>query len=123
MRFGKAQRSMFLEHVRAGMPVGRAADALRLDRIAVREYISDNADFRELVEHAQIDATEAIEEALYLAGASGHVNAGLKWLELTGRQIRPGSQQSPAPEPEADPLADPVTGEVVPLDPRRRKST
>jgi hypothetical protein len=103
------------------MPVGRAADALRLDRIGVRKYIADNADFRELVEHARLDAGEAVEEALYLAGASGHVTAGLKWLELTGRQLRPGMPQWPASaEPEVDPLAD--LGEVVPLDPKRRRS-
>jgi hypothetical protein len=101
------------------MPIGRAADALRLDRIKVRKYIDANPGFRELVEHAQIDRDEAIEEALFLAASSGHVGAAVRWMEATGRQIGRVKASQPS-EPDEDPLKDlPVN--VQPLDPRRRR--
>lgn len=80
------QRDDFLEHMRAGMRRGAAAELLGLTRMGVLDYIASNDDFRLAVEDAEGMATEHIEEALYQAAVSGSVPAAKIWLELKRRQ-------------------------------------
>lgn len=82
--FTQAKQTEFLEHIRAGMRRGAAADALALDRRGVREFILTHKDFEAAVLDAEVDANEHVEEALYQAAVSGNVAAAKTWLELTG---------------------------------------
>lgn len=117
--FTRVKQEAFLEHLRAGMRRGAAADELGLARIRVREYIANHKDFERLVRDAEVDATEHVEEALYQAAVSGSVAAAAKWLEMHPRQgtvtITSSGQ---APPPSSDPFAD--LDNVTSLDPRKR---
>jgi hypothetical protein len=120
--FTRIKQAEFLEHLRAGMQRGAAADALGLSRIKVREYINTNKPYERLVLDAEVDATEHVQEALYQAAVSGSVAAAKTWLEIHPHTnpvapLRP----EPAPRPtSSDPFAD--LDNVASLDPRRRKA-
>jgi hypothetical protein len=119
--FTKVKQGQFLEHIRAGMRRGAAADELSLARIKVREYIANHKDFERLVLDAEVDATEHVEEALYQAAVSGSVAAAKTWLEMHPRQHanQPvGRPATPLPPSSSDPFAD--LDNVAALDPRRR---
>lgn len=82
--FSPAKREQYLQHIREGVQRGAAADLVQLDRLKVREFIAKNRPFRILVEDAEVDATEHVQEALYQAAVSGNVAASKAWLELRG---------------------------------------
>jgi hypothetical protein len=119
--FTKARRQEFLEHIRAGMQRGAAADALDLSRILVREYILSNKPFERLVLDAEVDATEHVQEALYQAAVSGSVAAAKTWLELHGHTnpVAPRAHVPDLPPASSEPFAD--LDNVSAIDPRRRK--
>jgi hypothetical protein len=77
-----AQQAEFLEHMRAGMRRGAAAEVLGLTRREVLDFIADNDEFELAVLDAEGMATEHVEEALYQAAVSGSVPAAKLWLEL-----------------------------------------
>jgi hypothetical protein len=114
---------VFLEYISRGMTIGKAADEVGVDRIRLRRFIKEDADFRERLESAQVDADEEVQEAVWLAATSGNPNAAKRWFELRGRRIDAGVASPASAEPEVDPLADLGGGDVVALDPRRRESS
>jgi hypothetical protein len=120
-RFPPVKQAEFLGHLRAGMRRGAAADTLKLERLKVREFIAAHPEFLVLVEDAELDANEHVEEALYQAAISGSVPAAKTWLELKGVQFpeHRGRPANPLPEIPPDPFAD--LGNVEALDPRRRR--
>lgn len=77
-----AQQEEFLEHMRAGMRRGAAAEVLGLTRMEVMTFIRENSGFEEQVLDAEGLATEHVEEALYQAAVSGSVPAAKLWLDL-----------------------------------------
>jgi hypothetical protein len=127
-KFTAAQQEEFLTHIRAGMRRGAAADVVfgsddPACRRKVREYIDTHGEFEILVEDAEIEATEHVEEALYQAAVSGNVPAATKWLELHGRKFEEhrGRPSNKPPDLGDDPFGD--LGGVVSLDDRRKKSS
>jgi predicted methyltransferase MtxX (methanogen marker protein 4) len=76
------QELEFLEHMRAGMRRGAAAEVMGFTRREVLDYIDSNAEFELAVLDAEGLATEHVEEALYQAAVSGSVPAAKLWLEL-----------------------------------------
>lgn len=130
--FTEPLRTQYLQCIRDGMRRGAAADLIQLPRIAVREYIESHPEYQLLVEDAEADATEHVEEALYQAAISGNVPAARVWLELNGRFSKSGSSAEtnstgsagpapPSPPPDEDDLFFGDQGNVARMDPRRRK--
>jgi len=76
-----AKREELLEHVRNGMRPGAAAEVMGFPRSALYELLADDPDYAEMVEKAEREATEHVEEALYQAAVSGNVTAARIWLE------------------------------------------
>src|SRR4051812_37851280 len=85
------QQEQFLEHMRNGMRRGAAAAVLKLDRIAVQDFIGNDPEYEKRVLDAEGEATEHVEEALYQAAVSGNVAAARIWLD----QRRPKPSQLP----------------------------
>jgi hypothetical protein len=81
------RRDELIGHVAGGMRPGAAAEALGFKRSELYELLDDDEEFAELVDLAQREATEHVEEALYQAAVSGNVTAAKIWLERTeGKQ-------------------------------------
>jgi hypothetical protein len=77
-----SQQADFLEHMRAGMRRGAAAEVLGLTRREVLDFIDSDAEFELQVLDAEGLATEHVEEALYQAAVSGSVAAAKLWLDM-----------------------------------------
>lgn len=98
------QKIEYLGHIAMGMRRGAAADMLELPKIQVREYIFENPDFERLVLDAEVDATEAVEEALFHAAISGNVTACKIWMEMKGYSAAPSAaSRGAAPTPTVPP--------------------
>lgn len=123
LKWNKEQRAEYLEHIRAGMRRGAAADAMGLNRRQVREYIEGDPEFEKAVLDGEVDATEHVEEALYQAAVSGNVSAAKTWLEMRGgKPAAPAAGRPPAP---GDPDEDDgfaALDRVVPINRRRRQA-
>lgn len=102
--FTKPKQERFLQHIREGMRRGPAADQIGFDRIKIRDFIAADETFRKLVENAEIDATENVEEALYQAAISGSVPAAKAWIDLKGekREKPPRAEKDVPPADEDD---------------------
>jgi hypothetical protein len=87
------ERDTFLEHMRAGMRRGAAAEAMGLSRREVLDEIAEDADLERDVLDAEGEATEHVEEAIYQAAVSGSVAAAKLWMDLR----RPGPSNLPVP--------------------------
>ena len=81
--FDGAAREQFLDHIRAGMRPGAAAEALGFNRVVALGYLQDHPEFALRVLDAEDEAIEHIEEAIYQSGVSGNFQAAKLWLELT----------------------------------------
>lgn len=77
----KFPQNEVIEHIRAGMRPGAAAEALGFPRNVIFDLLEEDEDFAELVRKAEQEATEHVEEALYQAAVSGNVTAARIWLE------------------------------------------
>lgn len=71
----------FLELVRKGEGLARAARRVGLDPSTVRKARRDNAEFDEMVRAAEAEAAEPVETVLYQAALEGQPWAVTKWLE------------------------------------------
>jgi len=80
--FTAGRRDDFLEHLRAGMRRGAAAEELGLTRKLVLEYIATHEAYELLVLDAEGEASEHVEEALFQAAVSGNVAACKLWMDL-----------------------------------------
>lgn len=124
----RARRDEFLGHIRRGMRRGMAAEEVGLNRMQLREFIAEDEKFRKMVEDAETDATENVEEALYQAAISGSVAAAKAWIDLKGSKVQEAKGASPrgldqptAPSNEVEQNADPFAelDNVEMLRPRR----
>jgi hypothetical protein len=85
----------------------------------MRRFLEADEAFRLEVADAQQDSRELILESLFQSGLSGSVPAAWRWLQLTSEPVASGRAAMNS-DPEHDPLAD--LGDVVPLDPKRRRN-
>ncbi len=79
-KFSKLKRDQYLQHLADGMRRGVAARAVGVTRQTVREFWKDNPDFQQCMDLAEMDADEAVEDALRNAALSGNVPAAFGWL-------------------------------------------
>jgi hypothetical protein len=116
--FTEAKREQFLIELRRGVRRGAAAELVDLPRIDVLDFIDGNEAFRRLVEDAELEATELVEEALWNAAVSGNVPAAKAWLEMKGKMPTvPAQGQKSEPQPRANPFAE--LDNVTPIQRRR----
>lgn len=124
MKFTEALKEKYLQNIRDGMRRGAAAEALKLKRRDVYEYLEDNPDFLKEVMYAELEANEHVEEALYQGAVSGNVAAARAWIELRGGGARPAGASAPPGTPQPDDGSDDpfaALDNVEALDPRRRR--
>lgn len=88
------EEEQFLEHMRAGMRRGAAAEAMGRTRWDVVGYIKRNEGFEARVQEAEEHAVEHVEEAVYQAASSGHIAAAKMWLE----RMKPSPKRPPMPD-------------------------
>lgn len=79
-KFTEGKRQAFLDALRRGARRGLAAEAAGVTRQLVCDYIERIPEFAKLVEKAELEANEPIEDALYQAALSGNVVALQVWL-------------------------------------------
>ena len=79
-RFTKTKKEAYLRYLRDGMRRGIAAQAVGVSRETVRLHYNRYESFRKAVEVAELEANEAVEDALYQAALAGNVVACQVWL-------------------------------------------
>lgn len=79
-KFDDTKRGKFVECLNQGMTRGEAANQCGVSRETVRKHMRADSAFAKTVSEAEMNANEAVEEALYQAALSGNVTACLAWL-------------------------------------------
>jgi hypothetical protein len=97
--FGPPKREEYLGHIRAGLMRGKAAEMMGFKRKTILDWIEGNPEFAELVEDAERERNEHVDEAIFHAAISGSVQAAKLWWERLGlmpeKRGRPPSTAPP----------------------------
>lgn len=89
----KNQWDKFLQHLRNGSRVSKAAETAGLSVASVKNRFRQDPEFRERWIEAEAIAAEPIEDALYDAGLNGNVPAATRWLEERSTERWPKPKQ------------------------------
>ena len=65
LKFTELKKQKYLGLLRKGLRRGKAAEAVGTNRDHIYQYVKKHPDFRNLVEQAEADACEDVEDALY----------------------------------------------------------
>lgn len=69
------KKELYLDALRRGLRRGAAAESIGMKRWAIRRAAIADPEFAAAIEAAELDAVEAVEDALYDAALSGNVVA------------------------------------------------
>jgi hypothetical protein len=79
-KFTVPKRAAYLEELRNGKRRGQAAQAVGISRQQVRAFANEYPEFQAEMDQAEIDACDAVEDALYQQALKGNITACLVWL-------------------------------------------
>jgi hypothetical protein len=118
--FTPKKREEFLNHIRGGVMRGKAAEMMGFKRKPILDYIDGDPEFLELVEDAERERNEHVDEAIFHAAISGSVQAAKAWWERLGlipeRRGRP-----PGPTTGPPPVDDDEEDDLYNVTPLRRR--
>lgn len=69
------RKGLYLDALRRGLRKGPAAESIGMTRDGIRKAASSDPEFAAAIEAAELDAVEAVEDALYDAALSGNIVA------------------------------------------------
>ena len=78
--FTPSKQKKYLECIRKGMRICAAAKAVKVSVSTIWAYRKQHPEFEALIEQAEIEACEPVENALLLRAIEGHFPAMVFWL-------------------------------------------
>jgi hypothetical protein len=79
-KFNQTKKKVYLESLRQGLRRGKAAEAAGVSRVIVWMHMRDDPEFAALVDQAELDACEIVEDALFQKARQGNIVACQVWL-------------------------------------------